>query len=198
MKNHSRPALLIALSLLISISAIAQQPKRRTPSMSTDDVVKSSPARTSSGEWSRYSPGNSTFSLELPGQPQPIDLPLPPAAQRELQSATGYAYTDGRMVVVIAHLVPKKGSSAAAQLKDFASQLSRGATNSRGTATVKVIDDATVLINQELNEGGGTQQLEGLAKTVGGTVWMIMAIYPQGDESGHALAQRVIDSATFE
>lgn len=166
--------------------------------MSTDDVVKSSPASTSSGEWSRYSPGNSTFSLELPGQPQPIDMPLPPDLRRELQSATGYVYTDGRMVVVIAHLVPKKGSSAAAELKDFASQLSRGATNSRGTASVKVIDESTVLINQELNEGGGAQQLEGLAKSVGGAVWMIMAIYQQGDGSGHALAQRVIESATFE
>lgn len=196
MKNHARPALAIALSLLISISAIAQQPKKRTPSMSTDDVVKSSPAATSSGEWSRYSPGNSTFSLELPGQPQPLDLPLPSQMQKELQSATGYLYTDGRLVVVIAHLVPKQGSTAAAELKNFASQLSRGA---RGDgASVKVIDQSTVMISHQLNEGGGSQQLEGLAKLVRGTVWMVMAIYPQGDESGHALAQRVIDSAIFE
>ncbi|MEW6209174.1 MAG: hypothetical protein AB1631_12460 [Acidobacteriota bacterium] len=197
--NHARVALLIAICLLISLSAFAQQAKRRAPSLSTDDVVRSNPASTSSpssGEWTRYSPGNSTFSLELPGEPQPMNLPLPPEAQRQLQSSTGYVYTNGSMVVVIAHLIPKKGSVAAAQLKDFAAQLSKGDALSRN-ASIKVIDDETVLISQELNTGGNAR-MEGLAKSVGGTVWMIMTVYQQGDETSQALARRVIDSATFE
>ncbi len=101
------------------------------------------------------------------------------------------------MVVVIAHFVPKRGSTAATQLKDFASQFSKGSGGSR-SASVTVVDDQTVLISEQLNQGGGSQQLEGLAKLVGGTVWMIMAIYQQGDDSGHTLARRVIESATFE
>ncbi|HEY7545812.1 MAG TPA: hypothetical protein VID27_13050 [Blastocatellia bacterium] len=198
MKNHARLASAIAITLLISLSAIAQQPKKRTPSMSTDDVVRpGSSSGASSGEWTRYSPGDSAFSLELPGQPQPIDLPLPPAVQNELQSANGYVYTNGRAVVVIAHFVPKKGSTAASQLKDFASQMARG-TKGAGSASVKVIDDSTVLISEDVDQGGGSQHLEGMAKSVGGTVWMIVTIYQQGDESGQALARRVIDSAIFE
>jgi hypothetical protein len=198
MNNRARLALLTVV-LLTPSSVFAQQAKRRTPSLSTDDVVRSNSSGTvsiSSGELTRYSPGNSAFSLELPSEPQQMNIPLPPHVQRELQSSNAYFCASGNMVVVMVHLIPKKGSVASTQLRDFASQVSRGAAKSPG-AEVKIIDENTVLISQELNTGENAR-VEGLAKSVGGSVWMILTVYKQGDEASHALARRVIDSATFE
>src|SRR5436189_4801475 len=72
---------------------------RKTPKM-TDAYSSGSTHKSASAEsvnWLRYTPGDRALSLELPGEPQRLEMQMPDVLKNSVRDMDGYAYNSDQL-----------------------------------------------------------------------------------------------------
>src|SRR5262249_27403871 len=83
-------------------------------------------------KWTRYLPGDFGLSLELPGEPKPLDLPGSQDVGQGVQDFKTFFYTGSKWIVLINHFyVPRQ-----VYLESFANGVVQGITGAQGVTDV--------------------------------------------------------------
>lgn len=153
--------------------------------------------------WRRWELGNLGLSLELPGEPTMRRLPLSKPAQQIVQDHMAYQYRNDQMGAFILYVLLRGGTQR---------EISRAPSIIAGVAIASLAADpnisdirssteesgSRVLVKASFNQNGIRKELEGFILVKGLRLWSVVTARVQGDDLGHASAQRVLDSVKLE
>ena len=106
-----------------------------TDAYSSGSTRKSAPAE--SVNWLRYTPGNRALSLELPGEPQRLEMQMPDVLKNLIRDMEGYAYNNDQLAAMVLYYSLANITPTPTHLQAFATGFFRGATNHPDMRNVK-------------------------------------------------------------
>lgn len=153
--------------------------------------------------WMRWELGNLGLSLELPGEPKMRRLPLPKPAQQIIEDHMAYQYSNDQMGAVIIYVLLRGGTQT---------EIAKAPSIIAGVAIASLAADPSisnvrssteqsgnrVMMKASFNQNGISKELEGFVLVKGRRLWSVITARVQGDDSGRASAQRVLDSVKLE
>jgi hypothetical protein len=190
-----------ALTLAPILLALVAVPADRTNANSAVPVDRTN--ANSVERWMRWELGNLGLSLELPGEPKMRRLPLPQLAQQIIQDHMAYQYNNDQMGAVIIYVLLKGGTQT--EISKAPSIIASVAIASlAANPSISNIRSSTeesgnkVLVKASFNQDGITKEIDGFILVKGRRLWLVMTARVQGDDSGRASTQRVLDSVRLE
>jgi hypothetical protein len=167
---------------------------RVNPSSKPND----STAQPEASNWLRYSPGNRSLSLELPGELRPLNLSPPENLRQIFKEMEGYSYYSNQLQALVVYYSFNKTQLSPVELKELIAGFIHGLTQSTKNTdmkfTTKLETPSRLSVNGSYLRNGVSAILDGLLVVKGGEVWVIMAAYLEGSGSSVA-AQRILNSA---
>jgi hypothetical protein len=163
---------------------------------------------------SRYSPGNMSISLELPGEPQPLpDVNPQPKNKYNIKEMHKYLASSGPMSVLITSITFLQQPSLS-QLQEFQAVFMNGvreqmigpynrlAPRSQVSAPnpevhFNQIGDSRVSVTARFTVGGRDCVQSGLIEERDSQFLAVITTHFAGDEKAKAVAQRVLASTYF-
>jgi len=207
---------LCVFQALFSGSVFGQEAgtRKKAPQLTTDDVKSplgpsTSVAPTSgpsevadNGEWSRYSPGNSSFSLELPGPPRPLALPKGESGTRQSPNTTHYFYSGKGWTVFIAHVSypgkPATMSDVANTAAGFLDTFERTPGVTDPKFEVQTSPEPRISMRGRYKQNGIPLLLEGFVTARGNDLWVLSAAHAEANKTAVAPAHRAVTSASLD
>jgi hypothetical protein len=208
---------ILALGCLVlrPLNTPAQEPsptKRRPPRLTSDDVTRSRNQGSvtviktfDATKWTKYTPGNLGFSLELPGGLELSEVTVPDKlkapASPEVRDMRVFSYLVDPLHAFIGY-VKLKSPATSATMKDITVQLMNALAQRPGQSNARFGADPTsksrTVFWASYTKDGYLLNVIGSVQSKGDTLLMLMSVSHQGDEVARTMAQRILKSATME
>jgi hypothetical protein len=168
---------------------------RANPSSKPNDSTDQPEA----SNWLRYTPGNRTLSLELPGDLLPLDISPPENLRQVFKEIEGYTYYSNQLQAIVVYYSFNQTQVSPVELKAMVAGFMQGLThNSKNTDvkfTTKLETPSRLSVNGSYLRDGVPAILNGLLVVKGSEVWIMMTGYLEGSVSSSVAAQRILNSA---
>jgi hypothetical protein len=214
--NRYKMILSLAVGCLgLGFTAIAQQPptaKQRSPVLTSEDLARS---RGQSGstvvlsavepkEWFKFTPGGLRLSLELPGELDPTEAPMPDYVLNELHrdygDAKSYVGNTNSLSVDMLYLPSNKPSVSPAELKSTAGRFMKVislALDRMATYSAEPSGKSKVSVKANFTMADEPYELLGTMQSRGREIWLVTSVFRQSDETARKIALRIVGSATL-
>jgi hypothetical protein len=154
-------------------------------------------------DWTRWELGNLGLSIALPGKPTMRRFPLSNPAQQIVQDHMGYFYNNDRIAVCILYIFLRGGtegeiSRVPSIIASIAMASLAANPNISDVRSSTEQSGSKVILRASFKQDGIDKKLDGFILLRGRRLWSVVTAYAQGDDSGSASAQRVLDSAKLE
>ena len=164
---------------------------------------KKSPPPVPTSEWRRYSPGNSIFSLLLPGEPQTESVKVPEPVRAKVKQIDRFKLSAGEFQVAVWATYYVEGMSAdirqAADSAVSSFRESPGITDYIGnTNEITRSGRSGMLVTGTFKRRGERMAIEAILLGDGPRLWQVIVTCPASDRDASTASRRVLDSVKIE
>ncbi len=144
--------------------------------------------------WTRYIPEKCGLSLELPGEPVPVQSSVPENARQRLHYANVYQYDGSEVVAVVLHMSGLEPLSAKGIAEGFVKGIMQNTAVSDLSYSTEPITGSRAPLKGSYKEGGIVFQMTGVAISQGKQGWLVVSVHRQASQAAQATTGRILSS----